>query len=314
MRVSVVIPNYNGRELLAKNLNKVIAACPDSEIIVVDDASTDDSLAFLSKEFPSVRVVARKENRGFAASVNDGVAKALGDIIFLLNSDAYPQQEALETAVAHFADTSVFAVGLLQKSREDGAEVLRGRGIGTFHRGFLVHAKGSTDKKNTLWASGGAALFSKKIWQKLGGMAGLYNPFYWEDVDISYLAAKSGYRVVFEPGASVVHEQSIGSIRTHYSPHTIKTISYRNQFYFVWVSLDASYLFWHVTVLPLYLLKAFFTGDWAYIVGFIKAADHWGPVIRLRKIRKSLWKKSDREVLAPFSEEMRAVLYYKNSG
>ena len=96
--VSLIIPNYNGRQLLAENLPQVMAAARGAEVIVVDDASTDDSVAWLKQRYPLVRLVSLKQNRRFARACNAGVKAARGEIVVLLNNDVSPQVDFLTPA------------------------------------------------------------------------------------------------------------------------------------------------------------------------------------------------------------------------
>lgn len=298
MKLSIVIPNYNGIELLRKNLPKVFEACPGAEIVVVDDASMDGSVGMVTKEFPKVVVIAKKINEGFSATVNVGVAATKNELVFLLNSDAYPVKGHLEHALRHFSDPDVFAVGLAQECDEDGKKIIRGRGLGKFHQGFLVHRYAEPTESTTLWVSGGAGIFRKTLWEKLGGMQALYNPFYWEDIDLSYRAVKSGYRILFEQHAHTVHEQLIGSIRSSYSADRIKTISYRNQFFFAWLNIsDTTYVFQHILWFPYHSMIAFFSGDWAFFRGFLSALRSIRQAWSERKGKQSLWRKADADVL-----------------
>ncbi|KKS98648.1 MAG: glycosyl transferase family protein [Candidatus Gottesmanbacteria bacterium GW2011_GWA2_43_14] len=272
MKISVIIPNFNGRKLLEKNLPQVLKELIDAEVIIVDDASTDGSADFLSKNYPQIKVISRKQNMGFASSVNLGVKSAQGELLLLLNSDVYPRKNLLGPLLPYFNDPSVFAVGMLQESQEKEGTVGRGRATGGFKRGFLLHRRGGTDKKDTLWVSGGAGLYRRNIWQKLGGLDEKYDPFYWEDVDLSWRAVKAGYRIFFEPRSRVVHRQGEGAIRSFFTPDKIKMIAYRNQFYFVWKNLNqGGYLARHAVWLPYYFLKALFSGDRSFFYGFYEA-------------------------------------------
>ena len=197
MKLSVVIPNYNGRDLLLKNLPAVIRHTPNAQVIVVDDASEDDSLQILARKFPDVKVIKKRKNSGFSSSVNLGVAQSAGDLIILFNSDLSPKKNYLKPLLSYFTDPVTFAVGLLQESHEKGGIVLRGRGEAEFKRGFLIHRRGEIDKKDTYWVSGGAGIFRKSLWQSLGGLREIYDPFYWEDIDLSYRAVRAGYKIFF---------------------------------------------------------------------------------------------------------------------
>ena len=179
VKISVVIPNYNGKQLLEKNLPIVIKATRGCEVIVVDDASDDDSVEFLKTHFPEVKVLKSSKNTGFSSTVNYGFEKAEGELILLFNTDVYPLPGFMEPLLSYFEDPAVFGVGLLQESREKEGVILRGRGLGEFRRGFLVHWKGEPDKQDTLWISAGAGIFRKNLWLKLGGLDEKYNPFYW---------------------------------------------------------------------------------------------------------------------------------------
>jgi len=174
MKISIIIPNYNGEELLKKNLPKVLAASGNAEIVVVDDCSSDNSIEIL-KEFP-VGVIRNEKNLGFSSTVNRGVKEAKGEVIILLNTDVAPQKDFIDFLTPHFNDEKVFAVGCMDKSIEGEKTILRGRGIGTWKKGFLIHSKGEVDKISTLWVGGGSGAFRKSIWEKLGGFCPLYNP------------------------------------------------------------------------------------------------------------------------------------------
>src|SRR6478736_4973522 len=87
---SVVIPNWNGRDLLEKYLPSVLAAMagnPGNEVIVVDNGSSDGSAEFVRERFPEVRLLALPENLGFGGGSNAGFRAAVNDIVVLLNSD-----------------------------------------------------------------------------------------------------------------------------------------------------------------------------------------------------------------------------------
>lgn len=313
MKLSIIIPNFNGENLLRTNLPKVIESIKnykdEKEIIIADDASIDGSkkvveeIKKINKDI-SITFLPSSKNLGFSSNVNRAVNKTTGEILILLNTDVYPTENFLIPLLAHFRNKKVFAVGCLERSIEsDGNLVLRGRGIGRWKRGFLMHRKGDVNKENTLWVSGGSGAFRKEIWEKLGGLNSLYNPFYWEDIDLSYRALKSGYEIIFEPESLVIHEHEKGAIKSKYSPSEVNLIAYRNQFIFTWINLtDTGLILEHFIFLPYFLLKSIIRLDTIFISAFFKALILLPKVLESRKQNKRLFVKKDVEIIQDLKE------------
>ncbi len=245
--VSVVIPNYNGQQLLAKHLPAVIHALRSGdEIVIVDDASTDTSVAWLKTHFHLneelsgqisvnertilLRVIPQTTNKRFAATCNHGVEQARHEYIFLLNSDVSPHADVLEFLLPHFDDPNVFAVGC----REDEHGVTGGKNRLWFARGMFMHAR-ATDFSSgeTAWVSGGSGVFHKPKWYLLGGFDVGFSPAYWEDVDLSFRAGKHGWKVLFEEHAVVDHFHETTN-QTTFGQKRIAQISWRNAQRFTW--------------------------------------------------------------------------------
>jgi GT2 family glycosyltransferase len=295
--ISIIIPNKNGAELLEKNLPSVIAASRGAEIIVADDNSDDGSAELLKRKFPGVRVVNNTHGKGFSGTVNTGSGIAGGEIILLLNTDIVPEPDFLMPLIRHFDDKNIFAVGCMDKSHEAGGIILRGRGEASWRNGFYIHRRGEVDRTDTAWVSGGSGAFRKSYWERLGGMDELYNPFYWEDIDLSYRARKAGYRILFEPGSIVHHYHEKGVIKQTYSAGQIKTIAYRNQFIFIWKNLtDINIWFTHIFRLPLRLIRDLFMADGLMVLGAIMAMKYFPEILRRRKILKLIQKIPDRDL------------------
>lgn len=315
MNLSVIIPNYNGEELLKKNLPKVFDAASsyedgEIEIIVIDDFSTDNSIEILEKlkselesKYPHIKlkIIKNDKNLGFSSNVNKGIKSANGDILILLNTDVVPRKDFLKPLLSHFSDPKMFAVGCLDESIENGKKMLRGRGIGSWKRGFLAHSRGDVNKTNTLWVSGGSGAFRKSVWDYLGGFDELYNPFYWEDIDLSYRALKSGYKILFEPRSIVVHEHEKGAIKEKFSASQIKAIAYRNQFVFVWKNAtDLDLQFLHLLWFPYHFLKVFLNQEWNFLIGFTKAFILFPQILRSSLKTQNKFIKKDKEIVDHF--------------
>jgi GT2 family glycosyltransferase len=292
--VSIVIPNWNGEHLLKKYLKDVIDASQGAEIIVSDDASIDASVGYLKEMFPEIVVVESRVRGGFAYNVNNGVEKAKGDIVVLLNTDVKPEKGFLKPLLTHFSDPDVFAVGSLEKTIEEGKTVLRGRGLARWRKGYYIHSRGDVNKIDTAWVSGGSGAFRKSMWEKLGGMDTLYSPFYWEDIDISYRARKAGWKTLFEPKSIVCHYHEEGKIKREYTPSDVQQIAYRNQFIFIWKNVtDFSIMIDHALWTPVRLLQAFLTGDVLMAQGYVLALWRLPEILRHRYIQSRLYKKPD---------------------
>jgi GT2 family glycosyltransferase len=240
LTVSVVIPNINGETLLEKNLPKVIEAMGNvknhiMEIIMVDNASIDGSVKLVNAKFPGVHVIRHKVDRGFSASVNTGTRAAKGDLIFLINTDVIPEKNCLEKVISDFDDKKVFAVSL--------REIGYGPAKATFTDGYIDLVKGeeSNTIQSTFYVSGGSGVFRRNILMELGGMdEKLLSPFYWEDIDLGYRAAKRGYKLLWDPRGIVEHhhESTISKFPKEY----VARVKERNQLLMLWKNVTSANL------------------------------------------------------------------------
>lgn len=240
MKISIIIPVWNGRKLLEENLPKVIKAAKNEknnigEIILVDDASPDDSINYVKQHFKdAVRIVRLKRNRGFSGAVNMGVYASKFPLICLLNMDVIPEENFLENIQEHFLNKDVFAVTLHEKGN--------GPAKGKFDNGYIGYQRGKEANKvqYSLWANGGSSVLRRSVWIKLKGLdEELFSPFYSEDVDLGYRAWKRGYRILWEPKAVVHHEhQSVINSNT-FNPRYLSFIKERNILMFNWKNLTS---------------------------------------------------------------------------
>jgi len=288
MKVSVVIPNWNGRSLLEKNLPAVLAIRP-FEIIVVDDASPDDSINFLKENYPQIKIIRHQKNLGFAAACNSGVKAAGGEIVVLLNLDVVPKKDALEKILPDFEDPKVFAVSFNEPSWSWARIIWR--------NGFIEHKPGSKTQKTHIsaWASGGSAAFRRSIWEKLGGFDEIYKPFYWEDIDLGYRAWRGGYKILWEPKAVVYHKHE-AIIGKHFSKKYIDFISERNRLLFIWKNITD---FWMITEHKLYLFSRLIKqpGYFKILGGALKRF----PLVLPRRFKEFQEAKlSDKEIFQKF--------------
>jgi GT2 family glycosyltransferase len=337
--ISIVIPNWNGAELLRRFLPSALAAASrycavagaPVEILVADDGSTDDSIKYLreqrfleceDKKFPLAaeiengcsvtrRLIRNEENSGFSATANRGVAAARYPLVFLINNDVELSEDCIAPLAENFDDPNVFAAHCRVIDPRTGEECGVGQ-MGGFARGFLrVHASwmprpgsnAQSGKNYSIFASGGSAMFDREKWHALGGFEPLLAPAYWEDVELSYRAWKRGYVVCYEPGSVVRH--AVSSTMGRMDQRKIRRMRLRNRLIYQWIHLQdagllASHVFW-VGFLALISPLA----DHGDFLAAVRAARASLPAIRGRRDEElAAAKRSDREVLAIF-EEMR---------
>src|SRR3989338_6941051 len=276
--VSVVIPNFKKLPLI-NHLPAVLKACPTAEIIVVDDASPDDIVAYLKANFPKVKLVVNQQNERFAVSCNNGFKAAKGDIVVLLNSDVAPKTDFLAPLVSHFDDEGVFAVSCLEIQRHEGKEKYSGRNKCQFKRGFLIHSGvpvgNLKSAVNNCWATGGSSAFDRKKYLKLGGMDKLYKPAYWEDIDLSWVAReKYGWKILFEPKSQVYHNHETTNVSV-FGQRLMETMASRNQWLFVWKNYHGVKLLSHFLWLPYHLSFTAIRTKGVFFIGFIQAIIQW---------------------------------------
>ncbi|GAB4344563.1 MAG: glycosyltransferase family 2 protein [Candidatus Abyssubacteria bacterium] len=210
--ISVVIPSYNGVGYLPECLNSLRGQLvPASEIIVVDDGSTDQTTPFLREHFPDVHVVRLETNRGFAAAVNEGIRRCRGSYIALLNNDTQASPQWLgelkatldrEPAVGFCSSKMLFA---------DRPDIINSIGIG-FTRAGTAFDVGYGEPDGEKFASprpmfgacAGAAMYRRELFERTG----LFDEdlFMWyEDADLSFRAQLAGFTCLYVPTAIVYH-------------------------------------------------------------------------------------------------------------
>ncbi len=241
---SIVIPNWNGRDLLEKYLPSVLAAAagnPDNEVIVVDNGSTDGSAEFVRRQFPVVKLLALEKNHGFGGGSNAGFRAAKNDIVVLLNSDMRVDPGFLAPLLEGFRDDRVFAVACQiffsdpeRKREETGLTQAR------WSEGALRVAHriddAITDLFPCFYGGGGSCAFDRRKFLELGGFDPLLRPFYLEDTDLGFMAWKRGWQVLYQPRSMVYHEHR-GTIGRNFSSARIQAAYDKNFVLFAWKNI-----------------------------------------------------------------------------
>ena len=209
MNIAIVILNWNGKKLLEDFLPSVVAFSKGATVYVADNASTDDSVAFVQANFSSVKIIQNAENGGYAKGYNDALPFVEEDIYCLLNSDVEVTENWLTPIRSHFEndpETAIVQPKILDFKKKTHFEYAGASGgfidqYGyPFCRGRMFNTleadNGQYDDTNTIfWASGACFFIRKEIYQKLEG---LDEDFFahQEEIDLCWRAFNLGYKTV----------------------------------------------------------------------------------------------------------------------
>ncbi len=217
--VAVVILNWNGKALLERFLSSVVASeYSNVQIIVGDNASTDDSVAYVKGNFPSVRIIENEQNYGFAGGYNKILAKVEADYFVLLNSDVEVPRNWIQPVIDFMGTDEKIAVAqpkIKWQQQKDQFEYAGAAGgfmdlhAFPFCRGRIfdqVEADNGQYDSNIdiFWASGAAFFIKSKAWREVNGLdADLFA--HMEEIDLCWRLKNLGYRVVCCTDAEVYH-------------------------------------------------------------------------------------------------------------
>lgn len=233
-KVSVLIPNWNGRELLKDCLRSLEKQTfKNFEIILVDNGSTDDSLEYVEEGFPQVRIIKLEKNFGFARAINEGVKASGAEYVVFLNNDTNVDKNWLgnliKCADSHPEVISVNSklLNFYEKKIIDGVgiminEVGQARSIG-----WQEKDRGKYEREQYIFgATGGASLFRRKEFIKVGMFDEKYF-MYSEEVDFAFRAQFLGFKSIFCPKAIVYHKHKATSRKF---PAKVEYWQFRNMF------------------------------------------------------------------------------------
>lgn len=215
MKVSIIILSYNTADLLKNCLTSLYShiKAPSFEVIVVDNASHDSSVAMVKTHFKHATVIENNDNVGFAKGCNIGAKHATGDYLLFLNSDTEIHDPNTLTKLVSLMDgEKVGVAGGLMLNEDKSFQ----RSFGNFYTLphvakmlFLgekseISGQTFTTVQKTDWVSGGFMLVKKTVFEKIHGFDEGYF-MYVEDVDLCYRIHKAGYTVVVDPKIQVLH-------------------------------------------------------------------------------------------------------------
>jgi len=241
--ISIIIPSFNGLDLLKKNLTSVTTALKTyaggGEIIVVDDGSTDETRLFLQANFPLIQIIFPGPNRGFIQAANTGVQNSKNGIVIILNNDIQVEPDFIDPLVENFTP-GVFAVTTQSWTKRGEETVNESISRADIQSGQFILTQPAIENPSLkydyrctiFWAPGGFSAFDRAKFNELKGFDRLYFPCFWEDVDLSFRAWKRGWKIIYEP-RSVVHHQSHATLQKIYSPESLEKIHTLNKYRFI---------------------------------------------------------------------------------
>ena len=218
MKIAIVILNWNGEVLLERYLPSVIEHSKDADIYVADNASTDNSIEFVTTNHPTVKIIKNTENGGFAKGYNDALVHVDADIYCLLNSDVEVTPNWLTPIVEAFSnipDVAIIQPKILDLLKKDyfeyagagggfidqlGYPFCRGRIFQTLERDTGQY----DDVKEIFWATGACMFVKKTVFEELNGFDADYFA-HQEEVDFCWRAKNHGYKILYVGTSKVYH-------------------------------------------------------------------------------------------------------------
>jgi GT2 family glycosyltransferase len=267
---AVVILNFNGAQLLQQFLPVVIRHSGTAQIIVADNASTDNSLTLLHQSFPQVKVIALDKNYGYSGGYNRALAQVNTEYAVLLNSDVEVTESWLQPLIHLMdADSSIAAVQPKIRSFHQ-REYFEYAGAGggfmdalgyPFCRGrifnFLEKDTGQyNDTREVGWASGACLMLRTSVFRKLGGLDETFFA-HMEEIDLCWRMVRSGYKVYYCGSSTVYH---VGAGTLAYGHPRKVYLNFRNNLRLLMYHLPPLQLVWK---LPLRLVL-----DWLAAIRF----------------------------------------------
>jgi GT2 family glycosyltransferase len=287
--VCLLVLNFNGRAHLQECLSTAIAAAAryagPCTVVLVDNRSTDDSVAFCGQAFPSVEIVVSPSN-DFLFSLNDAVRARAEEIVVVLNNDMRFDPDFVAPLVSHFDDREVFAAGAAIRTWDGEADTVGPR-CARLDR-WWFHKWWSFDRQEpalSLEASGGAAAYRRTMFLELDGFDSLYRPGYYEDLDLTFRAWARGWKTIYEPRSRVYHKESV-SMLARFGDSGKARLLYRNHVLFTIKNVGgAGFLAGFFLLLPYRVLSPLARGYRVPLMGCLRALPLM-PAALARRFRR----------------------------
>lgn len=255
--VSIIIVNWNGRRFLDNCLGSLSKIkYKNSEIFFVDNASTDDSIAFVKENYPNIKVLVNKKNLGYAQGHEGAFKKAKGELILLLSTDTIVDTNLLDELIKAIYSEKNIGIVMPKLLMYPKTNLIDSIGSFFLPSGILYHvgrdkdqSKSQYNKPMEIFSGKGACLLCKKSVLKKTGLFDKNYFAYFEETDLCHRVWLSGNKVLYWPNTSVCHLQ--GGASKQMVPAFILYHSFKNIICTYIKNLSIKYL---IKVLPLILL------------------------------------------------------------
>jgi GT2 family glycosyltransferase len=297
-RTTFIVPTYNQRALMDFCLPPLLAeAAGWHQVTLVDDGSTDGTAEYVKRKYPNVKVVRLPANKGFATAVQAGIAASSTPLFALINNDVQVRPGFLRAILPHFHHADTFAV-CARIELSDGTQTETGNVAPSFSGILEPHHVAATGAGPILYAGGASSVFHRRRYQALGGFDLLYHPFYWEDIDLGYRAWRRGWRSLFEPQASVLHQRR-ATIGSYYGDAYASETFLKNALLFVWKNVrDRDLIAQHLVYVWARLFQEVLSGQGAMCRAAIRSLPSLPLVLLTRYQANRRGHLSDRDILA----------------
>jgi GT2 family glycosyltransferase len=285
-KVAITILNWNGRHYLQKFLPSVAASTyPNTEIILADNASTDDSVAFVNEFYPQVSVIRLKENFGFAKGYNEALKQVQADYYILLNSDVEVEPGWIEPVIALMEQdpgVGVCQPKILMYDDKHSFEYAGAAGGWLDHLGYpfargrifdyCEEDLGQYDSNDRIfWASGAAMFVRASVFQEVRGLDEFFFA-HQEEIDFCWRAQLMGYKVMAVPASRVYH---VGGGTLPKGNERKVYLNFRNNIIMLAKNLPAAQAIWkipfRVMLDAISAWKSLFAGEATYFIAVLEA-------------------------------------------
>lgn len=318
--MTVVIPNWNGKDLLGPCLKSLyLQQFDDFETILVDNGSNDESVSFVEKNFPQVAIIRLEENCGFSAAVNAGISASSSPYICLLNNDTEVDQLWLKEIVAAIdanpnVGSAASKIVFFSDPRTVNSAGDEFSLFGVAYQRRLRRGDGDlfSEPQYVFSACAAAALYRRELFENVGLFDETFFA-YQEDVDLGFRSQLAGYRCLFVPTAIVYHKYHATSSRNSNLWFYLRE---RNKYFVLIKNLSGKLL---LLCLPLVLLQevfSFFEAVWrGHIAAYWRARrDLWSYLPHMLRERRRIHKTqavNDSYIwrIMSFKEPFRILFY-----